>query len=55
MNSLFYALAFDGVMKFEYLNFDFLENEKSFWSEKNFFSLVSQVLSFRIKNKLAKM
>ena len=33
---LFYAYAFDDVMKFEksrVLKFEILENEKSFWSE----------------------
>ena len=30
MNFLFYAGAFDDIMKFENLKFDFFENEKSF-------------------------
>ena len=38
MYFLFYAWAFDDVMIFEYLKFDFLENEKSFRREmKNIF------------------
>ena len=43
MYFLFYAQAFDDVMKpqdLKFLKFYFLENEKSFWSEikKHFFS-----------------
>ena len=38
------------------LNIDFLENEKSFWSEIKIIFLVSQKLSDRLKkNKLVKM
>ena len=38
MHILFYAQAFDDVIKFENLKFDFPENKKSFWSEiKNIF------------------
>ena len=36
------------------LNFDFLKNEKSVWSEKKTFSLVSQMLSFRLKKQSSK-
>ena len=38
---VFYASAFDDVMKYEYLKpkSDYPKNKKSFWSEiKNFFS-----------------
>ena len=44
MYFLFYAQVLDDVIKL-----DFLVNEKSFQSEINFFLLVSQVLSFRLK------
>ena len=36
------------------LNFDFLDNNKSFWSEIKTFFLVSQVPSFRVKKQTSK-
>ena len=42
-------------MKFKYIKLDFLENEKSFWSEtKNIFSSFPTAL-LALKNKRARM
>ena len=38
-------------MKFKYLKFDFLKNEKRFWSEIKYFFQVSQVLSFGLEKQ----
>ena len=48
---LFYAYAFDGVIKFEYLKFDFLKIEKSFRSKLKITFPSLQVLSFGFKKQ----
>ena len=58
MYFLFYAEAFDNIMKTwtsKILQFDFLKNEKSFWSEIKKFFLVLQVLFFKLKKQTSKM
>ena len=46
MQSLLHAYAFDDVMKFKILKFEYLKNNKSFQCEKTPFSLVLKVISF---------
>ena len=46
---------FHEIWKSKILKFDFLENEKNLWSKKkNFFFLIEQVLSLRLKKQSSK-
>ena len=57
MYLLFYAEAFDDVLKFDYLKFQnliFSRTERALEVNKKTFFLVSQVLSSRLKKQTSK-
>ena len=55
MYFVFYAWAFDDVMAFEKLKFEYLQNKKSFRSEVKNISLFHECSLLDIQNKPAKM